>query len=775
MKYLSAVLLSLTLCSAPAAALTKTPTGVTIPAGDKTVELELYGPDVVRVIKYPSADARPDKESFVIIAEPQAVKYGVKESDGKVTLTTNALKITVDPATATVTFTDKKDNTILAERQSSATMTPIPNGGYPTYAVSQTFLPADGEHIYGLGQHRHGLFNQRGSEQHLEQVNMEIAIPVIYSSKGYMLYWDNTSATKFKDNADGMTLASDAGDLVDYYLIYGRGADRSIALWRGLSGRAPMNPLWTFGFNQSRERYVSQQQLVDVVRRYRELGIPLDGIVQDWQYWGTDFENWNAVEWRNPEFPDPRRMIDEAHALNAHVMVSIWPSFGPWTAPHKELAANGLLLPSETFPQNKGVRAYDPFSPLAREIYWKHIKKNMFDIGMDSWWLDATEPEHGPVSPSDYDHMTACGTFRQVRNAYPLVTVGGVYDAQRAECSSKRVMILTRSAFAGQQRYGAHCWSGDIVAGWDVLRDQIPAALNFTLSGIPYWNSDIGAFYVNNNFPGNLANKEYHELYTRWMQFAAFTGMMRSHGTNCPREIFQFGQAGEPIYDAQAKAINLRYRLLPYIYSAAWGVTSRDESLMRPLFADFDTDKKTFDIDDQFIFGRSMLVVPVVERADSRKVYLPAGTDWVDFWSGKTLAGGRDITADAPIDLIPVYVRAGAIVPVGPDVQYAQERPWDRLQIRVYPGADGQFTLYEDSGDGYDYENGAFTTIDLRWDDKKGTLTIGPRKGAFDGMPASRSFDIALVDPSTACGLDNKSATKTVTYDGRTLKVKVRE
>lgn len=775
MKHISAVILSAIVSITPATAFTKTATGVSIPAADKTIELELYSPEVVRVMKYPSADPRPDKKSFAVIAEPQPVKYGVKESDGKITLSTKALKITVNPATATVTFSDKKGETILAERPSSVTMTPIPNGGDPTYAVSQTFLPTDDEHIYGLGQHRHGLFNQRGSEQHLEQVNMEIAIPVIYSSKGYMLYWDNTSATDFKDNADGMCFDSDAGDLADYYLIYGPGVDRSIDLWRDLTGHAPMNPMWTFGFSQSRERYQSQDELIDVVRRYRELGIPLDGIVQDWQYWGTDFENWNAVEWRNPRFPDPRRMIDEAHALNAHVMVSIWPSFGPWTAPHKELAANGLLFPQETFPRNKGVRVYDAFSELGRQIYWKHIKKNMFDLGMDSWWLDATEPEHNPVKESDYDHMTARGTLREVRNAYPIASVGGVYDNQRAESDSKRVMILTRSAFAGQQRYGAHSWSGDVVAGWDVFHDQIPAALNFTLSGIPYWNSDIGAFYVDPNFPDKLNDKEYVNLYTRWMQFATFTGMMRSHGTNCPREIFQFGKPGDPVFDTQAKYINLRYRLLPYIYSAAWGVTSRDESLMRPLFADFDTDARTFDIDDQYLFGRSMLVAPVIKYADSRSVYLPAGTDWVDFWTGNTLAGGRDITADAPLDIIPVYVRAGSVIPVGPDVQYAQERPWDRLQIRVYPGADGSFTLYEDSGDGYDYEQGAYTTIDLKWDDKKGTLTIGPRKGAFEGMPATRTFDIALVGPSTACGLDNKSATKTVTYDGRALKVKIRE
>ena len=534
-----------------------------------------------------------------------------------------------------------------------------------------------------------------------------------------------------------------------------------------------MFPLWSFGFNQSRERYVSQDELVGVVKKYRDLQIPLDGIVQDWRYWGEDHADWNAIEFRNPLFPNPKKMLDEVHSLNAHAMISVWPSFGPATNPYKDFERHNKLMAHETFPQNSGVKVYDAYDPVARDIYWKHLNEQMFSIGMDSWWLDATEPEHNPIKEEDYDYQTYLGSFRKVRNAFPLVSVGGVYDHQRTVTSDKRVFILTRSAFAGQQRYGAQSWSGDVVAAWDVLRNQISAALNFSLSGIPYWNSDIGGFYTANHFPGGVKNPAYQELYVRWMQFSVFTGMMRSHGTNTPREIFQFGNRGDWAFDAQEKMINLRYRLLPYIYSASWDVTSNGGSLMRALFSDFPTDKKVLDLGDEYMFGKSILVAPVTSTSRSRSLYLPGGTRWIDFWTGEMQDGGREITRNAPVDIIPLYVKAGSIIPVGPSVQYATEKPWDNLQIRIYPGADGEFILYEDEGDNYNYEKGKYTTIRMTWNDRKKQLTIYPCEGGYDGMLKERNFRITLVNGQDGLGLDNVSQTVNVAYKGKKLNIKL--
>ena len=371
------------------------------------------------------------------------------------------------------------------------------------------------------------------------------------------------------------------------------------------------------------------------------------------------------------------------------------------------------------------------------------------------------------------DFQTYLGSFRKVRNAFPLVSVGGVYDHQRQEASDKRVFILTRSAFAGQQRYAAQAWSGDVVSDWDVLRNQIPAALNISLTGIPYWNSDIGGFFSGRKFPEGVKDPAFHELYVRWMQFAAFTGMMRSHGTNTPREIFMFGERGYWAFDAQEKMINLRYRLLPYVYSTSWEVTSNGESLMRALFSDFPKDKKVIDIGDEYMFGKSILVAPVTSGVRRRSLYLPEGTQWIDFWTGEMQKGGQEISREAPIDIIPLYVKAGSIVPVGPSVQFATEKLWDDLQVRIYPGADGEFTLYEDENDNYNYEKGKYTTVRMTWSDKDRQLTIHPRQGSYDGMLQNRNFRIVVVDNLKGLGLDNESYTVNVEYKGKKLNIKL--
>ena len=752
----------------------RTHTGVQVTNGQLRVELECFSPSVIRVKKH-LINHPFDKQSLSVIAQPQEVKFSMKQKKNIVTLATSQLKVTYDIASEQISFEDRQGTSLLKEKPHSAVFTEFNDAGNATYRVSQTYLPEKDEAIFGLGQHQHGLFNQRGQTIRLQQVNMEIGIPLVHSIKGYALYWDNYATTTFTDNAEGMTFDSEVGDLCDYYFVYGGNMDGVIGEWRALTGQAPLFPLWSFGFHQSRERYVSQDELVDVVRKYRELQVPLDGIVQDWRYWGEDHVNWNAIEFRNPLFPEPERMLREVHDLNAHAMISVWPSFGPTTAPFKDFQKENLLMRHETFPQNIGVKVYDAYHPRAREIYWKHMNEKMFSIGMDSWWLDATEPEHSPIVDEDYNYMTYLGSFRKVRNAFPLVSVGGVYEHQRATTQDKRVFILTRSAFAGQQRYGAQSWSGDVIADWNVLAAQIPAALNFTLSGIPYWNSDIGGFYTDKHYPGGNQNPEYQQLYVRWMQFAVFSGMMRSHGTNTPREIFQFGTKGQPVFDAQAEAIRLRYSLIPYIYSTAWQITSEAGSLMRPLFADFLQDKECTEIQDEFLFGKSFLVAPIISPENNRKVYLPAGSQWVDFWTGETLKGGQSIKAEAPLNRIPVYVKAGTVLPIGPTVQYAQEKSWDNLQLRVYPGADGEFVLYEDEADNYNYECRQYSTIRMTWNDKKRELTLHPRRGSYSGMLEKRTFRILVVNPQSGLGPDNESYQMETVYTGKKLKLRLPE
>lgn len=747
-----------------------TPRGVRVLTDDLCMEVECFTPAIIRVKKFPLHTA-PEKQSLSVVMQPGRVKFRIGQDGDCVTLATSEVTVVLDPARDAVRFVGSDGRTLLCEDDSSAEFIPFDDAGEAAYRVSQRFRLDDGEVIYGLGQHQQGRMNQRNQTVMLRQANMEICIPLIHSTKGYLLFWDNYSATTFTDDDRGMTFDSEVGVLCDYYFVRGAGADEVIARWRDLTGEAPMFPLWTYGFHQSRERYVSQEQLVGVVKRYRELEVPLDGIVQDWQYWG-DNASWNAIEFRNPLFPEPERMLDEVHALHAHALISVWPSFGPATDPYREFAAHGQLMAHETFPQGNGVRVYDAYSPEARDIYWKFLNQRMFRIGMDGWWLDATEPEHNPVRESDYDYRTALGSFRKVRNAFPLVSVGGVYDHQRATSSDKRVFILTRSAFAGQQRYGAQSWSGDVVASWEVLRDQIPAALNFTLCGIPYWNSDIGGFYSATHYPGGTDDPAYRKLYVRWMQFAVCTGMMRSHGTNTPREIFQFGERGDRAFDAQERMIHLRYRLLPYIYSTAWAITSRGESLMRALYFDFPDDRRGWETGDEYLFGRSFLVAPVTRKDDLRTLYLPAGTQWVDFWTGAREEGGREFTREVPLEILPLYVRAGSIIPIGPTVQYAAEKPWDDLQVRIYPGDDGEFVLYEDEGNSYAYERGRCSTIRMEWCDRRRRLVIHPREGGYEGMPERRRFRIVLVGEGRGVGLDNETFDKEVEYDGRRTVVK---
>ena len=539
--------------------------------------------------------------------------------------------------------------------------------------------------------------------------------------------------------------------------------------------------------------------------------MPFDGIIQDWQYWGSNY-TWNAMEFISEEFPHAQQMIDEVHKQNAHMSISIWASFGPNTKAFKELKEKNHLFSFETWPQSglsawpprmdypSGVRCYDVYSKEARDIYWKNLKR-LHDMGIDAWWMDSTDPDHTSYKESDLDEMTEMGSWRSVRNIFPLMAVQGVYNNQRAVDNDRRVYIFTRSYFAGQQRTGAYTWSGDIGSSWDSFRKQIPICLNHTLTANPNVNCDIGGFFAGSyNVSGpnsGTRNPQFQELYTRWLQFGAFMPMMRSHGTDVYRELYYYGKAGEPVYDAMVDAVKLRYRFLPYIYSTAWQVSKYDDSFMRALFMDFKNDKSTWNNNREFMFGRNVLVCPVLnplytqekivktdemsgwnknENNNGEKmmavnwnepktyeVYLPAGADWYDYWTAEKLKGGQSVKAAAPISHSPLYVKAGSILPLGPDVQYANENKYDNIDIVVYPGADAQFTLYEDEGDNYNYEQGKYTTIQLSWKEKARTLTIAQRQGAFNGMPSSRTFRVKLADGSF----------KTVTYNGDTVTVKL--
>lgn len=764
----------------------RTGLGIKTTAGSTDVEIQFYTPEIIRVLKYPTGKA-PEKKSLAVTMSPEKVDFGTELFNNVVVLTTKDVTVQVNTYSGDVSFTGKDTRPFIAEKSYASLLIPKQYESGSTYEVKQTFLLDKQEAVYGLGQHQQGAMSQRGKEVWLRQANTEIAVPIIHSVKGYAIYWDNYSPTLYKDSYDGLSFSSESGQCIDYYFMYGGNADGVIAQIRNLTGQAPMFPLWTYGFWQSRERYVSQEELVATVSKYRDLKVPLDGIVQDWQYWSTDFKHWNAVEFGNPEFPNPKKMIDDVHKLNAHIIISVWPSFGPNTNIYKELKNKKLLFDFETFPQDNGTRVYDAFNPEARNIYWDYMNKNIFSIDMDGWWLDATEPENSTGEKS-MDEKTYLGAFRDVANAYPLLSVGGVYDKQREVSSDKRVFILTRSAFAGQQRYGANSWSGDIVSRWDVLRDQISAGLNFSLCGIPYWNTDIGGFWANRVYPEGIKDIAYHELYVRWLQFGTFMPMMRSHGTNTPREIFQFGQKGDWAYDAQEKFIRLRYSLLPYMYSIAHDITTNAGSMMRALSMDFPKDEKTHDLGTQFMFGKSLLVAPVTDsmyvhrkngeaKADfsktgSRNVYLPKGTDWYDFWTGEKITGGQEITKKTPIDIIPLYIKAGSIVPWGPDVQYAGERNWDNLNIYIYPGEDAEFVLYEDEGDNYNYEKGISSAIRMKWDDKNRSLVIGAREGEYPGMLKKRKFRVTLINEGDTISQSVAPGSE-ISYIGREISVKL--
>jgi alpha-D-xyloside xylohydrolase len=669
------------------------------------------------------------------------------------TVKTTALTASISLSRGNLTFATPDNKPLLRERDSvPRTYDPVTLNGDTTFHVIDRFWPDATEAFYGLGQHQSGMFNYRGSTVEIAQNNTDVAIPFLLSSKGYGIVW-NTAAYTYVDNRFPLELSFDslAGDGVDYFLLHGPEMDDIIHQYRNLTGHAPMLPRWSYGFIQSKDRYTSLDQILTIANRYRTEHIPLDVMVQDWFWWKHEGD-----PIFNANYHDVPADLKKLHDLNVHTMISNWGLIDPASDTYKKLEAENLFVPN--------ARVYDATNPKARDVYWDSLPGPLFAQGWDSFWLDSAEPEEYWPHSGDAilrDKHLAIGNGALYTNIYPFLHNEGIQQNWRKTTDQKRTFLLTRSAFLGQQRVGATVWSGDVYSSFWALSRQIPAGLNFALSGMPYWTTDIGGYHPLYN--NQSTDPAYQELYLRWFEFGVFCPIFRTHGHRPNNELWSYPTI-EPTLIAYD---NLRYRMMPYIYSLAWRVSSDDYTIQRPLIMDFRSDSNTWNIGDQFMFGPALLVNPVTEpEATERRIYLPSDTTWYDFWSGQKVQGGVHLQAAAPLDRIPLYVRAGSILPLGPPEQYAGEKPNGPIELRIYPGANGTFTLYQDEGDNYNYEKGAHASIPITWSQSTNTLTIGARQGTYPGMPTDITFNIVWVKPNHGAGPAEQSLDKTITYNG---------
>ncbi len=757
--------------------------------------VEAYDRDIVRV-RYTLEEQFSVKKSLMVTEAAKDVQLNSEETEDAILLTTDEVSLEVGKDGFGFDWKDSRENILLREpaggkelkrkkvyravKKTSTESESVETGdgvkSYATdldheyvrdgYGTKLCFEFSEGEAIYGLGQHEEGYFNYRGKYQDLYQQNKKVAMPVMVSSRGWGILVDSYSFCEFEDDEKGARFETDVDDELDYYFIYGPEFDEIMRGIRYLTGKAEMLPRWAYGYMQSKERYESQKELIKIVEEYRRRKIPLDVIIQDWKTWPEGM--WGEKQFDGGRYPDPEGLVGKLHEMDTKIMVSIWPNMkgGPNT---EEMGDKGFLL-------NDGM-VYNAFDPEARDVYWKQAYEGYYRYGIDGWWCDCTEP----FSADHKGKFTDVKPEREVQtkinveeakrnldpgyiNAYSLVHSKGIYENQKKVSPEKRMVNLTRSGYPGQHRYGTITWSGDICARWDVLRSQIAEGLSFCMCGSPYWTLDIGAFFTRNDSEWWFRNGDYEkgcedlgyrELYVRWFQYGAFLPIFRSHGTDTPREVWRFGEEGEMFYDALVKFDELRYRLMPYIYSVAGQVYHEDYTMMRSLVFDFAGDKKVLNIKDQYMFGPALMVCPVTEAmyygpgseklegvSKSREVYLPEGFGWYDFWTGEYFEGGQTITADATLDKMPIYVRAGSILPMGPVVQYADEKPDSDWEVRVYGGTDGSFSIYEDEGEGFGYKEGEFAWTDMKWFDEEGRLEINDREGDSGN---ERSFDIFLV------------------------------
>lgn len=803
---------------------------------DGLIKLEPFSDRVVRIV-YTQRNQFRNVQSEIVLPECKLpADWNCTEKEKKIIFATPAIKIEIERENGAFTYVDIHDNILAREperggktlenidvvknvfdRNETISSSVGVDGiraearEYRSYVDRQAyhakleFVWDKDEAIYGLGSHEEGMMNLRGQHQYLYQQNMKVVVPMLISTNGYGLLVDCGSLMTFHDDAFGSYLWSDVVEELDYYFIYGPDFDEIIGSYRILTGNVPMLPKWAFGYMQSKERYKSQEELIAIAKEFRQRNIPLDTIILDWQSWAGDL--WGQKTLDPERFPDPEGMMRQLHEMNVRLMISIWPNMNAAGDNHREFLENGLLLGNQTH--------YDPFSQKGRDLYWQQAYQGLFKHGIDAWWCDCTEPFEadwrGPVKPEPEERMRI-NTEEAKKyidsaqiNLFSLYHSQGMYEGQRQVSKQKRVVNLTRSGYAGQHRYSTITWSGDNAANWETLRRQIPAGLNFCAAGEPYWTLDIGAFFVGGKNKWQKWNKNpdilapwfmagdydegctdlgYREIYVRWFQYGAFLPVFRAHGTDTPREIWQFGNPGEIFYDTLIKFLNLRYRLIPYIYSLSGMVTHLDYTMMRALAFDFRDDANVYNIDDQYMFGPALMVCPVtkpmyyaagsVELAGipkCRDVYLPAGCDWYDFWTGQRFSGGQTIAAAASLEIMPLFVRAGSILPLGPMRQHTEEKPGDPLELMIYPGQDGEFMLYDDAGDGYGYEEGDFSFTLITWEDDVQKLTFTAAKG---NRKPEVHFQAHLVSEASGADSNRHEQGRQIEYDGRLLSVELR-
>ena len=756
----------------------QTATGAMVKTSTDTLHITVCGPSSIHVVAAPNAEndgnvtAGTPKEPWMVHACSPA-KFTLKIpadltavsspkslwNPVEATLDTGTVRVLISLDTGSLQFQDEQGKRLLQEFQDRPrTYRPVTRNGEPMYSVEDRFYPAVREGIYGLGQHQNGVFNYRGTVIELGQANTDVDVPLLVSTKGYGIFW-NSAAISYYDNRfpSEMCLSSNAANAIDYYFLYGPEMDQIIHQYRVMTGHAPMFAKWAYGFFQSKDRYTSDQQLLQIAKEYRTQHVPLDTIVQDWFWWVKQGD----PEFRPEAYPDVPGTLQKLHDEHVHAMLSVWAVFSPESKNYQEMKARGFIIP--------GTEDYDATNPTAGDFYWKHLVGKLFAQGWDAFWLDSSEPEaqypHGGQSDVTLENKKLfIGNGARYTNIFPLMHTGNVYQHWRDTTDKKRVFILTRSAFAGQQRNAATTWSGDVFSTYLSFRRQIPAGLNFALSGMPYWTTDIAGYGP--PLARDTRDPAYQKLYTRWFEFGAFCPIFRTHGhrANNENELFSYG----PVTPILIRYDRLRYRLIPYIYSLAWQVTAHDSTIMRPLVMDWRTDPNTWNIGDQFMFGPDLLVSPVSQKgATSRSLYLPASPAWYDFWTGERTKGQQRIEASAPLDRIPVYVRAGSILPMGPQVEWASQKPSAPIELRIYRGANGSFYLYEDAGNTYAYEKGAHSIIPIQWNDATNTLTLGARQGSFPTMVKDRTFNVVFVGINHGIGgKETAHPDKQVHYNG---------
>jgi alpha-D-xyloside xylohydrolase len=640
------------------------------------------------------------------------------------------------------------------------TYEPVEFNGVKAFHTEDRFAPGMTEALYGLGQHQNGMFNYRGSTVELGQNNTDVAVPLLVSTKGYGLLWNTASLTYFDNRYPQVfSLSAMAANAIDYYFIYGPEIDGIVHSYRQMTGHAPLFPEWAYGFFQSKDSYESQDEVLEIANRYRSEHIPLDCIVQDGGWW----KSMGDLPFRSA-YPDVPAELKKLHDEHVHTMLSVWGGYHDDSVNFQKLKANGWLVP--------GTQEYDATNPAARDFFWKTLPGPLLAQGWDSFWLDASEPDSGPHEGDALllDKKVAIGSGAMYTNVFPLLHTGGIAEHWRQATEEKRVLLLTRSAFLGEQRNGAVVWSGDVYPTNWAFQHQIAAGLNFALSGLPYWTTDVAGYWPLST-GASMTTPEYQDLYARWFEFGAFCPMFRTHGHRDHNEIWTYDKV-EPVLATYDK---LRYRMLPYIYSLAWKVTHDDYTLQRPLVMDWRTDPNVWNIGDEYMFGPAFLVSPVWKQgAQKRDVYLPRAAAWHDFWTGEQIAGGQEMQVNAPLEKLPLFLRAGSIVPLGPEIEYAGQKSGDPMEIRIYHGADGAFDLYEDEGDSYRYERGAYSVLPIHWNEATGTLTFGNRIGGFAGMAEHREFRVVLVGKGHGVGeAVSSDADATVEYSGKQIEITI--